>query len=32
VWDIALTTKEVKRPVDVKGISITSPHLPAKRE
>ncbi|MBN1993210.1 MAG: glycosyltransferase [Anaerolineae bacterium] len=32
VWDIAWTTKEVKRPVDVTGISITSPHLPAKRE
>ena len=32
VWDIAWTTKEVKRPVDTKGISITSPHLPAKRE
>jgi cellulose synthase/poly-beta-1,6-N-acetylglucosamine synthase-like glycosyltransferase len=32
VWDIAWTTKEVKRPVDAKGISITSPHLPAKRE
>lgn len=32
VWDIAWTTKEVKRPVDAKGINITSPHLPAKRE
>jgi cellulose synthase/poly-beta-1,6-N-acetylglucosamine synthase-like glycosyltransferase len=32
VWDIAWTTKEVKRPVDASGISITSPHLPAKRE
>lgn len=32
VWDIAWTTKEVKRPVNAKGISITSPHLPAKRE
>ena len=32
VWDIAWTTKEVKRPVDTKGINITSPHLPAKRE
>jgi glycosyltransferase involved in cell wall biosynthesis len=32
VWDIAWTTKEVKRPVDTTGISITSPHLPAKRE
>lgn len=32
VWDIAWTTKEVKRPVDAKGINITSPHLPIKRE
>jgi len=32
VWDIAWTTKEVKRPIDHKGINITSPHLPAKRE
>ncbi len=32
VWDIAWTTKEVKQPVDTKGINITSPHLPAKRE
>jgi cellulose synthase/poly-beta-1,6-N-acetylglucosamine synthase-like glycosyltransferase len=32
VWDIAWTTKEVKRPVDTSGINITSPHLPAKRE
>jgi len=32
VWDIAWTTKEVKRSVDTKGINITSPHLPAKRE
>ena len=32
VWDIAWTTKEVKRPVDAKGINITSPHLPAKRD
>jgi biofilm PGA synthesis N-glycosyltransferase PgaC len=32
VWDIAWTTKEVKRPVDATGISITSPHLPAKRD
>ncbi len=32
VWDIAWTTKEVKRPVDTKGINITSPHLPAKKE
>jgi biofilm PGA synthesis N-glycosyltransferase PgaC len=32
VWDIAWTTKEVKRSVDTSGIHITSPHLPAKRE
>jgi len=32
VWDIAWTTKEVKHPVETKGINITSPHLPAKRE
>lgn len=32
VWDIAWTTKEVKRPVDATGINITSPHLPAKRD
>ena len=32
VWDIAWSTKEVKRPVNASGISITSPHLPAKRE
>lgn len=32
VWDIAWTTKEVKRPLDAKGINITSPHLPIKRE
>jgi len=32
VWDIAWTTKEVKRPVDAVGINITSPHSPAKRE
>jgi cellulose synthase/poly-beta-1,6-N-acetylglucosamine synthase-like glycosyltransferase len=32
VWDIAWSTKEVKRPVDAKGINITSPHLPVKRE
>ncbi len=31
VWDIAWTTKEVKRSVDATGINITSPHLPAKR-
>ncbi|MCL4298288.1 MAG: glycosyltransferase [Anaerolineae bacterium] len=32
VWDIAWTTKEVKRPVDAVGINITSPHLPVKRD
>jgi len=32
VWDIAWTTKEVKQSVNAKGINITSPHLPAKRE
>ena len=32
IWDIAWTTKEVKRTVDASGISITSPHLPAKRK
>jgi biofilm PGA synthesis N-glycosyltransferase PgaC len=31
IWDIAWTTKEVKRPVDATGFSITSSHLPAKR-
>lgn len=31
IWDIAWTTKEVKRPVDTTGLSITSSHLPAKR-
>lgn len=28
VWDIAWTTKEVKRPINVQGINITSPHSP----
>jgi cellulose synthase/poly-beta-1,6-N-acetylglucosamine synthase-like glycosyltransferase len=32
VWDIAWTTKEVKRPVETVGINITSPHLSAKRD
>jgi cellulose synthase/poly-beta-1,6-N-acetylglucosamine synthase-like glycosyltransferase len=32
IWDIAWTTKEVKRPVNPSGINITSPHLPAKRD
>ena len=31
VWDIAWTTKEVKRPISAQGINITSPHLPSKR-
>jgi hypothetical protein len=31
IWDIAWTTKEVKRPLDAQGINITSPHLPIKR-
>ncbi len=32
VWDIAWSTKEVKRSVDATGIHITSSHLPAKRD
>lgn len=32
VWDIAWTTKEVKRSVDASGIHITSPHAPARRK
>lgn len=32
VWDIAWTTKEVKQQVDPRGIHITSPHLPGKRD
>jgi cellulose synthase/poly-beta-1,6-N-acetylglucosamine synthase-like glycosyltransferase len=32
VWDIAWTTKEVKRPMEIQGINITSPHLPVKRK
>ena len=32
VWDIAWTTKEVKRSVDASGIHITSPHTPARRK
>lgn len=32
VWDMAWTTKEVKQPVDIRGINITSPHSPAKRD
>ena len=31
VWDIAWTTKEVKRPLDTRGVHITSPHSPARR-
>ncbi len=32
VWDIAWTTKEVKRPIDTRGIHITSPHSPSRKE
>jgi cellulose synthase/poly-beta-1,6-N-acetylglucosamine synthase-like glycosyltransferase len=32
VWDIAWTTKEVKRPIDPRGIHITSPHTPARKD
>jgi biofilm PGA synthesis N-glycosyltransferase PgaC len=32
VWDIAWTTKEVKRPIDPQGIHITSPHSPAQKD
>jgi cellulose synthase/poly-beta-1,6-N-acetylglucosamine synthase-like glycosyltransferase len=32
VWDIAWTTKEVKRPLDPQGIHITSPHSPTRKE
>jgi cellulose synthase/poly-beta-1,6-N-acetylglucosamine synthase-like glycosyltransferase len=32
VWDIAWTTKEVKRPLDTRGIHITSPHSPAQKD
>jgi cellulose synthase/poly-beta-1,6-N-acetylglucosamine synthase-like glycosyltransferase len=32
VWDIAWTTKEVKRPIDPRGIHITSPHSPARKD
>ena len=32
VWDIAWSTKEVKRPIDPKGIHITSPHSPARKD
>jgi hypothetical protein len=32
VWDIAWTTKEVKRPLDPRGIHITSPHSPARKD
>ncbi len=32
VWDIAWSTKEVKRPIDPRGIHITSPHSPARKD
>jgi hypothetical protein len=32
VWDIAWTTKEVKGPIDPRGIHITSPHSPAQED
>ncbi len=32
VWDIAWTTKEVKGPIDPRGIHITSPHSPTRKE
>lgn len=32
VWDIAWTTKEVKGPIDPRGIHITSPHTPARED
>jgi hypothetical protein len=32
VWDIAWTTKEVKPPIDPRGIHVTSPHTPARKE
>ena len=32
VWDIAWTTKQVKRPIDPRGINVTSPHSPARKE
>lgn len=32
IWDIAWTTKEVKRPIDARGIHITSPHSPVRKE
>jgi biofilm PGA synthesis N-glycosyltransferase PgaC len=32
VWDIAWTTKEVKPPIDPRGIHVTSPHSPARKE
>jgi biofilm PGA synthesis N-glycosyltransferase PgaC len=32
VWDIAWTTKEVKPPIDPRGINVTSPHSPARKE
>jgi cellulose synthase/poly-beta-1,6-N-acetylglucosamine synthase-like glycosyltransferase len=32
VWDIAWTTKEVKRPVKAEGVGATSSNLPARRD
>ena len=32
VWDIAWTTKEVKPPIDPRGIHITSPHSSARKD
>jgi biofilm PGA synthesis N-glycosyltransferase PgaC len=32
VWDIAWTTKEVRPPIDPRGINVTSPHSPARKE
>jgi biofilm PGA synthesis N-glycosyltransferase PgaC len=32
VWDIAWTTKEVKPPIDPRGINVTSPHSPARKK
>jgi cellulose synthase/poly-beta-1,6-N-acetylglucosamine synthase-like glycosyltransferase len=31
VWDIAWTTKEVKHPLDARGVNITSPHSSPRR-
>ena len=32
VWDIAWTTKEVKHPLDARGVNITSPHSSPRRD